>query len=224
MLYDPFRQAHRWVLCLTRVTKYSGNEKVASQLPLSFSFWVQLHVRTLQNLLADPWLKVKGCEQDNERVCEDYKDYFHYPNSQNHTWSNNNTSGQEAHLLLPSCSCSPKKDKKISNCKVKKSETGIAKLFKTLRKEGGFRRKSSAQDLGIKDHHHSLERKKKPETHRGSLDVKDLCRAQSMERQADRFQHDNYSPEQDSHALDYVLNQHTRYVSVTQSKLLGRSF
>ncbi|XP_042586309.1 membrane-associated guanylate kinase, WW and PDZ domain-containing protein 1-like isoform X1 [Cyprinus carpio] len=49
----------------------------------------------------------------------------------------------------PSPSSSPDSSKNNSHRKVKKSESesGIAKLFKTLRKEGGFGRKTSNQDL-----------------------------------------------------------------------------
>ncbi|KTG04599.1 hypothetical protein cypCar_00037361 [Cyprinus carpio] len=49
----------------------------------------------------------------------------------------------------PSPSPSPDSSKNNSHRKVKKSESesGIAKLFKTLRKEGGFGRKASNQDL-----------------------------------------------------------------------------
>ncbi|XP_062854837.1 membrane-associated guanylate kinase, WW and PDZ domain-containing protein 1-like [Trichomycterus rosablanca] len=165
----------------------------------------------------DPWLKEKGRERGKERGREEYRDNTHYPKpSQHHAWSNNHADGGGAHLPLPSPSCSPENDKRNSNRKVKKSESesGISKLFKTLRKEGGFGRKSSDRELGDRGRQRSPERRKGPKTRRGSLDRSptrknasspDRRRAKSMDRRADRFQRD-YSPEQGLQASNYVLN------------------
>ncbi|XP_052418835.1 membrane-associated guanylate kinase, WW and PDZ domain-containing protein 1 isoform X2 [Carassius gibelio] len=117
----------------------------------------------------------------------------------------------------PSPSPSPDSSKNNSHRKVKKSESesGIAKLFKTLRKEGGFGRKTSNQDL--------LRRGRKPSTdaqssagsqvRSGSLDRSssrkrntspDRRRAKSVDRRTTRSYKDQ-SPERSYQASSQDL-------------------
>lgn len=155
-------------------------------------------------------------ERESEREWEDRRDYArvpasqqqqqyhqqHHPSSQHHhpqqhlTWNNQQP---------PSPSPPPQQDepKKSNRRKVKKSESesGIAKLFKTLRKEGGFGRKSAERDskegsLGRRSGR-SPERKAHSggaQVRRGSLDRSptrrrnsspDHRRAKSMDRRAE---------------------------------------
>uniref|UniRef100_A0A673HBF7 Membrane-associated guanylate kinase, WW and PDZ domain-containing protein 1 n=1 Tax=Sinocyclocheilus rhinocerous TaxID=307959 RepID=A0A673HBF7_9TELE len=117
----------------------------------------------------------------------------------------------------PSPSPSPDSSKNNSHRKVKKSESesGIAKLFKTLRKEGGFGRKTSNQDL--------LRRGRKPsvdtpsstgsQVRSGSLDRSstrkrntspDRRRAKSVDRRTTRSYKDQ-SPERSYQASSQDL-------------------
>uniref|UniRef100_A0A8B9LGR6 Membrane-associated guanylate kinase, WW and PDZ domain-containing protein 1-like n=1 Tax=Astyanax mexicanus TaxID=7994 RepID=A0A8B9LGR6_ASTMX len=167
-----------------------------------------------------PWPQEQRLrERERERGREDYKEYTHYPKApqqqqqhHHHTWNNNNHPAPRA--LSPSPS-PDENDKKNSRRKVKKSESesGIAKLFKTLRKESGFGKKSSDRDLRGRGHERSPERTAHGRSHarRGSLDRSptrkrnsspDRRRAKSMDRRAERWQRD-YSP--DSRASSQVL-------------------
>ncbi|XP_049341685.1 membrane-associated guanylate kinase, WW and PDZ domain-containing protein 1 isoform X6 [Astyanax mexicanus] len=167
-----------------------------------------------------PWPQEQRLrERERERGREDYKEYTHYPKApqqqqqhHHHTWNNNNHPAPRA--LSPSPS-PVENDKKNSRRKVKKSESesGIAKLFKTLRKESGFGKKSSDRDLRGRGHERSPERTAHGRSHarRGSLDRSptrkrnsspDRRRAKSMDRRAERWQRD-YSP--DSRASSQVL-------------------
>ncbi|KAG5282377.1 hypothetical protein AALO_G00055340 [Alosa alosa] len=104
-------------------------------------------------------------ERESEREREDRRDYARAPASQQQQYQQQQQQQQQQqHHLLSSQhhpqhhitwnnqqppSPPPADDPKKSNRrKVKKSESesGIAKLFKTLRKEGGFGRKSSERD------------------------------------------------------------------------------
>ncbi|XP_017539670.2 membrane-associated guanylate kinase, WW and PDZ domain-containing protein 1-like isoform X2 [Pygocentrus nattereri] len=168
-----------------------------------------------------PWPqehRLRERERERDQGREEYKDYAHYPKAphhlhHHHTWNNSNHSGPRAHSPSPS----PENDKKNSRRKVKKSESesGIAKLFKTLRKEGGFGKKSSDRDLRGRGYERSPERgsQSRPQTRRGSLDRSpsrkrnsspDRRRAKSVDRRTDRWQRD-YSP--DSRASSQVLLQ-----------------
>ncbi|XP_051525786.1 membrane-associated guanylate kinase, WW and PDZ domain-containing protein 1-like [Myxocyprinus asiaticus] len=127
-----------------------------------------------------------------------------YSSAQLHTWNNN-----------PRPSPSPD-SKNNSHRKVKKSESesGIAKLFKTLRKEGGFGRKASSQDLagrGIK----LAETRSSTgsQVRSGSLDRSttrkrntspERRRAKSMDRRTQRSYKDQ-SPERSSQASSQDL-------------------
>ncbi|XP_056628870.1 membrane-associated guanylate kinase, WW and PDZ domain-containing protein 1 isoform X9 [Triplophysa dalaica] len=100
--------------------------------------------------------------------------------------------------------------------KVKKSESesGITKLFKTLRKEGGFGRKASIQDVASQAHRRSETRGRAGSQLRsGSLDRSssrkrnlspDRSRAKSMDRRTDRS-HKDQSPERSFPASSQVL-------------------
>ncbi|XP_066501042.1 membrane-associated guanylate kinase, WW and PDZ domain-containing protein 1-like isoform X4 [Hoplias malabaricus] len=193
----------------------------------------RFHVSSESSYTSDyhppPWPQEQRL-RERERGREDYKDYAHYPKAPqqqqhhlhqqqqqqqhlHHTWNNNNhnQSGPRARSPSPS----PENDKKNSRRKVKKSESesGIAKLFKTLRKEGGFGKKSSDRDLRGRGHERSPDRKgqNRPQTRQGSLDRStnrkrnsspDRRRAKSMDRRADRWQRD-YSP--DSRTSSQIL-------------------
>lgn len=138
-----------------------------------------------------------------ERGREEYKDYAHYPKApqhpHQHTWNNSNPASSRTHSPSPS----PEPKKKNLRRKVKKSESesGITKLFKTLRKEGGFGKKSSDRDLRGRGLERSPERRgqSRLQTRRGSLDRSpsrkrnsspDRRRAKSMDRRADRWLRD----------------------------------
>ncbi|XP_028848496.1 membrane-associated guanylate kinase, WW and PDZ domain-containing protein 1-like isoform X5 [Denticeps clupeoides] len=144
----------------------------------------------------------RGRERERGRE----RDYAQPPpghHHHHHTWNNHGSQRPP----------SPDDAKKNNHRKVKKSESesGIAKLFKTLRKEGGFGRKSAERDhhaaagtvgrLGAR----SPERKARGGSHvrRGSLDRSptrpknsspDRRRAKSMDRRVERS-HRDHTPE-----------------------------
>ncbi|XP_027023305.1 membrane-associated guanylate kinase, WW and PDZ domain-containing protein 1 isoform X4 [Tachysurus fulvidraco] len=163
----------------------------------------------------EQWQRGRGREREKDLGREEYRDQTHHPkHPQNHTWSNNRANTRGAHSPLHSPSRSPENNKKNSGRKVKKSESesGIAKLFKTLRKESGFGKKST--DREARGRHRSPERRKGTKTRRGSLDRSpsrknasspDRLRAKSMDRRAERSQRD-YSPEQVSRGSNHILN------------------
>ncbi|XP_060737160.1 membrane-associated guanylate kinase, WW and PDZ domain-containing protein 1 isoform X10 [Tachysurus vachellii] len=163
----------------------------------------------------EQWQRGRGREREKDLGREEYRDHTHHPkHPQNHTWSNNRANTRGAHSPLHSPSRSPENNKKNSGRKVKKSESesGIAKLFKTLRKESGFGKKST--DREARGRHRSPERRKGTKTRRGSLDRSpsrknasspDRLRAKSMDRRAERSQRD-YSPEQVSRGSNHILN------------------
>ncbi|XP_042618904.1 membrane-associated guanylate kinase, WW and PDZ domain-containing protein 1-like isoform X7 [Cyprinus carpio] len=111
----------------------------------------------------------------------------------------------------PSPSPSPDSSKNNSHCKVKKSESesGIAKLFKTLRKEGRFGRKTSNQDLLRQGRKPSIDAQSSTgsQVRSGSLDRSstqkhntspDRRRAKSVDRRMTRSYKDQ-SPERSYH-------------------------
>ncbi|XP_062397307.1 membrane-associated guanylate kinase, WW and PDZ domain-containing protein 1-like isoform X6 [Sardina pilchardus] len=162
-------------------------------------------------------------ERESEREREDRRDYARAPASQQQQYQQQQQQQQQQQHLLSSQhhpqqhhitwnnqqppSPPPADDPKKSNRrKVKKSESesGIAKLFKTLRKEGGFGRKSSERDGGGSGGTATLGRRggRSPErksgggaqARRGSLDRSptrhrnaspDRRRAKSMDRRAE---------------------------------------
>ncbi|XP_076859179.1 membrane-associated guanylate kinase, WW and PDZ domain-containing protein 1-like isoform X4 [Brachyhypopomus gauderio] len=178
----------------------------------------RLHLPSESSYTSDyhtpPWpqeQRLRERERERERGREDYRDYTHYPRAPlHHTWNND-----RAGPRVPSPS--PENDKKNSRRKVKKSESesGIARLFKTLRKEGGFGRKPSDRELREEGCERSLERRARPgpQARRGSLDRSptrrggsspDRRRAKSMDRRAERT-HRDYSPDQSSRSPSQVL-------------------
>ncbi|KAK1786885.1 hypothetical protein P4O66_017267 [Electrophorus voltai] len=180
----------------------------------------RLHLPSESSYTSDyhtpPWpqeqrLREREHERERERGREDYRDYTHYPRAPlHHTWNND-----RAGPRIPSPS--PENDKKNSRRKVKKSESesGIARLFKTLRKEGGFGKKPSDREQGLQGCERSLERRARPgpRPRRGSLDRSptrrrgsspDRRRAKSVDRRAERTRHD-YSPERSPRASSQVL-------------------
>ncbi|XP_060787615.1 membrane-associated guanylate kinase, WW and PDZ domain-containing protein 1-like isoform X2 [Neoarius graeffei] len=181
-------------------------------LPLENSYTSEHH--------TNPWSqeqrqRARGREREKDLGREKYRDHTHhrkYP--QNHTWSNNRAKTRGVHSPSHSPSRSPENRKKNSGRKVKKSESegGIAKLFKTLRKEAGFGKKPT--DREVRGRHRSPERRKGPRTRRGSLDRSpirkhgsspDRRRAKSMDRRAEHT-HRDYSPEQVSHGSNHIFN------------------
>ncbi|XP_073675620.1 membrane-associated guanylate kinase, WW and PDZ domain-containing protein 1 isoform X3 [Garra rufa] len=117
----------------------------------------------------------------------------------------------------PSPSPSPDGSKNGSRRKVKKSESesGIAKLFKTLRKEGGFGRKTSNQDLARRGRKPSVDSQSGAgsQVRSGSLDRSstrkrntspDRRRAKSVDRRATRSYKDQ-SPERSYQASSQGL-------------------
>ncbi|XP_035392098.1 membrane-associated guanylate kinase, WW and PDZ domain-containing protein 1-like isoform X2 [Electrophorus electricus] len=180
----------------------------------------RLHLPSESSYTSDyhtpPWpqeqrLRESEHERERERGREDHRDYTHYPRAPlHHTWNND-----RAGPRIPSPS--PENDKKNSRRKVKKSESesGIARLFKTLRKEGGFGKKPSDREQGLQGCERSLERRARPgpRPRRGSLDRSptrrrgsspDRRRAKSVDRRAERTRHD-YSPERSPRASSQVL-------------------
>ncbi|XP_030639735.1 membrane-associated guanylate kinase, WW and PDZ domain-containing protein 1 [Chanos chanos] len=178
--------------------------------PSESSYTSDYHIPPRQQ---EQWLKERGRE-----------DYAHYPNAalQHHhhlTWINHPSPSERSQSPEP---------KKSSRRKVKKSESesGIAKLFKTLRKEGGFGRKSSERDLGgTQGRERSPERRarSRPEERRyrpGSLDRSssaqkrssspDRRRAKSVDRRAERTYRDrDQSPDASSRASSQLLLRQT---------------
>lgn len=181
-------------------------------LPLENSYTSEHHTNPWSQ---EQWQRGRGLEREKDLGREEYRDHTHHPkHPQNHTWSNNRANNRGGRSPLHSPSRSPENEKKNSGRKVKKSESesGIAKLFKTLRKEGGFGKKTTDRDA--RGRHRSPERRKGPNTRRGSLDRSptrkngsspDRRRAKSMDRRAERSQRD-YSPEQVSLAPNHVYN------------------
>ncbi|KAM9476123.1 membrane-associated guanylate kinase, WW and PDZ domain-containing protein 1-like isoform 3-T4 [Clarias gariepinus] len=163
----------------------------------------------------EQWQRGRGREREKDLGKEEYRDHTHHPkHPQNHTWSNNRANTRGARSPLHSPSRSPENNKKISGRKVKKSESesGIAKLFKTLRKETGFGKKPT--DREARGRNRSPERRKGTKTRRGSLDRSplrkngsspDRRRAKSMDRRAEVSQRD-YSPEQVSRGSNHNFN------------------
>ncbi|XP_017323557.1 membrane-associated guanylate kinase, WW and PDZ domain-containing protein 1 isoform X7 [Ictalurus punctatus] len=181
-------------------------------LPLENSYTSEHHTNPWSQ---EQWQRGRGHEREKDLGREEYRGNTHHPkHPQNHTWSNNRANTRGVHLPLHSPSRSPENNKKNSGRKVKKSESesGIAKLFKTLRKETGFGKKPT--DREARGRHRSPERRKGTKTRRGSLDRSptrkngsspDRRRAKSMDRRAERSQRD-YSPEQGSHGSNHILN------------------
>lgn len=179
-------------------------------LPLENSYSSEHHTNPWSQ---EQWQKGRGCEREKDLGREEYRDHTHHPkHPQNHTWSNNRANTRGGRSPLHSPSRSPEKDKKNRKVKKSESESGIAKLFKTLRKEGGLGKK--ATDREARGRHRSPERRKGTKTRRGSLDRSPTCkhgsspdrrRAKSMDRRADRTQRD-YSPEQVSRGPNHTFN------------------
>ncbi|XP_058244796.1 membrane-associated guanylate kinase, WW and PDZ domain-containing protein 1 isoform X4 [Hemibagrus wyckioides] len=181
-------------------------------LPLENSYTSEHHTNPWSQ---EQWQRGRGREREKDLGREEYRDHTHHPkHPQNHTWSNNRANTRGVRSPLHSPSRSPENDKKNSGRKVKKSESesGIAKLFKTLRKESGFGKKPA--DREARGRHRSPERRKGTKTRRGSLDRSpsrknasspDRRRAKSMDRRAERSQRD-YSPEQVSHGSNHTFS------------------
>ncbi|XP_052461191.1 membrane-associated guanylate kinase, WW and PDZ domain-containing protein 1 isoform X4 [Carassius gibelio] len=144
-----------------------------------------------QQQLKD-WQHHLAREQERDNRTGLYSSAPHQPSCNNH------------HSPSPS----PDRSENNSHRKVKKSESesGIAKLFKTLRKDGGFGRKTSNQDLLRQDHKSSIEKQScvGSQERSGSLDRSstrkrntspDRRRAKSVDRRTTHSYKDQ-SPEQ----------------------------
>lgn len=181
-------------------------------LPLENNYTSEHHTNPWSQ---EQWQRGRGREREKDLGREEYRDHSHHPkHPQNHTWSNNRANARGARSPLHSPSRSPENDKKNSGHKVKKSESesGIARLFKTLRKEGGFGKKST--DREVRGRHRSPDRRKGTKARRGSLDRSpthkngsspDRRRAKSMDRRAERSQRD-CSPDQVSRGSNHIFN------------------
>ncbi|XP_051949853.1 membrane-associated guanylate kinase, WW and PDZ domain-containing protein 1-like isoform X1 [Xyrauchen texanus] len=148
----------------------------------------------------------KGREPERERNRGKDDNTDLYSSAQlHHTWNN-----------PPSPSPSPDSSKNNSRHKFKKSESesGITKLFKTLRKEGGFGKKASSQDLAGRGRKHAEKQSSNgSQVRSGSLDRSttqkrntspDHHRAKSMDRRTQRSYKDQ-SPERSMQATSQDL-------------------
>lgn len=140
-------------------------------------------------------LKNREPEQARDRV-NDADNTDLYSSAQHQHDRNNHVS--------PSPFPDSSKNKFRRKIKKSESESGITKLFKTLRKEGGFGRKASIQDVAGQDHRRSETRDRAgSQVRSGSLDRSssrkrnlspDHHRAKSMDRRTVRS-HKDQSPE-----------------------------